>query len=119
MKTLLRFATIALFSATTAFAADENRIGTISDSNCGASHKSAIEHAGKTMSDADCTAVCVKGGAKYVFVHEGKVYNIENQDAAGLAESAGKTLKVTGTFTGDTIKITRIHVREGSRKAAS
>ena len=116
MKTLLRFATIALFSASAAFAADQKWVGTISDSNCGASHKSAIEHSGKTMSDADCTAACVKGGAKYVFVHEGKVYNIENQDAAGLAECGGKTYKVTGTITGDTLKITRIHVREGARK---
>jgi len=117
MKTLLRFATIALFSASTAFAADEKWIGTISDSNCGASHKSAIEHSGKTMSDADCIAVCVKAGAKYVFVHEGKVYNIENQDAAGLVESAGQTLKITGTMTGDTIKVTKVH--RGGHKAAS
>ena len=117
MKTLLRFATIALFSATTAFAADQTWSGKISDSNCGASHKSAIEHAGKTMSDADCTAACVKGGAKYVFVNEGKVYGIENQDVAGLAENAGKMVKLTGTMTGDTIKVTTIAA--GGKKAAS
>jgi hypothetical protein len=117
MKTLLRFATLALFAASTAFAADERFIGTISDSNCGASHKSAIEHSGKTMSDSDCAAACVKGGAKYVFVHEGKVYKIENQDAAGLAERAGTTVKITGTITGDTIKVTRVH--RGGQKAAS
>lgn len=110
MKTLLRFATIALFSASTSFAADERWMATVSDSNCGASHQSAIEHSGKAMSDADCTAACVKGGAKYVLVIDGKVYKIENQDVAGLAEAAGRKLKVSGTMTGDSVKITRVHV---------
>jgi hypothetical protein len=119
MKTLLRLATIALFSASAAFADDVRWIGEISDSNCGASHKSTIEHSGKTMSDADCTAACVKGGAKYVFVYEGKVYKIENQDASGLTEAAGKTVKISGTITGDTIKVTRVHKGLQKQKAAS
>ena len=41
--------------------------GTISDSNCKEKHP-AGEHDGKKMTDADCTGVCVKKGAKYVFV---------------------------------------------------
>ena len=37
----------------------------------------------------DCTTDCVKGDAKYVFVSNGKVYAIQNQDFGALAASAG------------------------------
>jgi len=70
--------------------------GKISDSDCGAKHKSASEHGGKAMSDHDCAVACVKGGGKYVFVTAGKVYPINNQDFNGLEEHAGHTVKLTG-----------------------
>ena len=37
--------------------------GAISDSNCNGKH-AAGEHDGKKMTEADCTNVCIKKGAK-------------------------------------------------------
>ena len=100
-----------LFATTLAFAADQTWTGTISDSDCGRSHKSAIEHAGKKLTDHDCVVACVKDhGAKYVFVSGSKVYNISNQDFAGLEEHAGHALKVSGSMSGDTITVSKIEM---------
>ena len=76
--------------------------GTISDSNCKEKHP-AGEHDGKKMTDADCTAVCVKKGAKYVFVSDGKVYQIANQSSKQIATHAGHEVELTGTMKADTI----------------
>ena len=76
--------------------------GTISDSNCKEKHP-AGEHDGKKMTQADCTAVCVKKGAKYVFVSDGKVYQIANQDSKQIATHAGHEVELTGTMKGDSI----------------
>ena len=67
--------------------------GKISDSNCKDKHP-AGEHEGKKMTDADCTGICVKKGAKYVFVSDGKVFQIANQESKQIASScrpAGRT----------------------------
>jgi len=76
--------------------------GTISDSNCKEKHP-AGEHDGKKMTEADCTAVCVKKGAKYVFVSDGKVYQIANQNSKQIASHAGHEVELTGTMKGDSI----------------
>src|SRR2546422_5745072 len=89
-----------LFSAS-AWAAERTWTGKISDSMCGASHKSTIEHSGKKMTDRDCTLACIKKGGKYVFVSKGKVYKIDNQDFASLEEHAGHTVKLTGEMAAD------------------
>ena len=68
------------------------------------------EHGKSAMSDRDCTLACVKGGGKYVFVEGGKVYNVENQDAAGLQEHAGHTVRLTGEMNGDSIKVSKIEM---------
>src|SRR6188472_1806165 len=78
--------------------------GAISDSNCNGKHP-AGEHDGKKMTDADCTAVCVKKGAKYVFVSDGKVYKIANQNSKTIAKHAGQQVELTGTMAGDTITV--------------
>jgi hypothetical protein len=81
--------------------------GKISDSMCGASHaKMSASHGG--ASDKDCTLACVKGGGKYVFVSEGKVYQISNQKAKGLQDHAGADAKITGTMKGDSITVSKI-----------
>lgn len=110
MKKILGLTTVILMSASLALAAEKTWTGKISDSKCGRSHKSAIEHAGQKLSDADCVKACVKGGGKYVFVSGGKIYNIDNQDFAALEEHAGHTVKLTGEMTGDTIKVTGIEM---------
>jgi hypothetical protein len=78
--------------------------GTISDSNCNDKHPGG-EHDGKKMTDADCTAVCIRKGAKYVFVSDGKVYKIANQNSKTIAKHAGQEVELTGTMEGDTIRV--------------
>jgi hypothetical protein len=102
---------IGLFLGVGSFAqaADETWTGKISDSGCGASHaKMAAEHADAKMTDRDCTLACVKGGGKYVFVSDEKVYKIENQDSPLLAQHAGHTVKLTGEMKGDTVTVSSI-----------
>ena len=82
--------------------AEQTWKGAISDSNCNAKHP-AGEHDGKKMTEADCTGVCVKKGAKYVFVSDGKVYQLANQSSKTIAAHAGQTVELTGTIKGDTI----------------
>ena len=90
-----------------ALAADQTWTGQISDSMCGTSHaKMMAGHPG--MSDRDCTLACVKGGGKYVFVSDGKVYNVANQDLALLQTHAGHTVRLTGEMKGDTITVSNI-----------
>ena len=76
--------------------------GAISDSNCNGKHP-AGEHDGKKMTDADCTGVCVKKGAQYVFVSDGKVFKLANQSSKQIASHAGQQVELTGTIAGDTI----------------
>ncbi len=113
---LVGLAAAMLFSAP-AWAAEQTWTGKISDSMCGASHKSAMEHGKKKMSDADCTRACVKGGAKYVLVHEGKVIPIANQDFSGLEEHAGQTVRVTGEMTDGNITVAKIEKPAPRHKA--
>jgi hypothetical protein len=96
------------------FAAEQTWTGQISDSSCGDSHKSAMEHAGKKLSAHDCAVACVKNGGKYVFVVGNKVYSIDNQTFTGLEEHAGHTVKLTGEMKGDAITVTRIAMNDKS-----
>jgi len=90
-------------------------IGQISDSRCGAVHTVAMavhtvammekhskergaEMLGKADAARECTLACVSDGGKYVFVSEGKIYEIENQGHAGLPEYAGQTVNLTGSI---------------------
>ena len=67
---------------------DQTWKGKMSDSNCKEKHP-AGEHEGKKMTDADCTTVCIKKGAKSVFVSDGKVYQLANQTSKRIATHAG------------------------------
>ena len=87
-------------------AADQTWTGKISDSMCGASHAKMIAAHGGT--DRDCTLACTKAGGKFVFVTDGKVYNIANQDDAALQTHAGHTVNLTGEMKGDTITVSKI-----------
>jgi hypothetical protein len=82
--------------------AEQTWKGAISDSNCNGKHP-AGEHDGKKMTDADCTGVCIKKGAKYVFVSDGKVFQLANQSSKQIAAHAGQQVELTGTIKGDTI----------------
>jgi hypothetical protein len=114
MKLLLSVLAVSTLLGSSAFAAEKTWVGSISDSKCGAKHMTGAEHGAK-MSNRECTEACIKGGAKYVFVSRGKVYKIDNQDYAGLAEHAGHTVKLTGDMTGDTIKVSNIVMPGGAK----
>ena len=101
----------------TTLAAEQTWTGTISDSMCGVSHK-AMGHVGKKTDAHRCAVACVKGGAKYVFVSKGKVFDIENQNLAGLEDHAGHAVKLTGNLQADkkTIKASKLVMASGSKK---
>ncbi len=89
--------------------------GEISDSMCKGKHPVG-EHEGKKMSAADCTSVCVKKGAKYVFVSEGKVYQLANQNSKTIASHAGQEVELIGQLKGDTITAAKITAPAKPRK---
>ena len=93
------------------FAAPQMWTGQISDSMCGADH-SAMAKAGMKVDPHDCTLTCVKGGAKFVFVSKGKVFDIANQDLADLTKHAGHKVKVTGDlgFDGETFTVSNVEM---------
>ena len=115
MRKALFCGVLVLSLASWAFAADQTWTGKISDSKCGATH-SSMEHDGKKLSDRECTAACIKGGAKYVFVSKGKVYNVDNQDFADLPVHAGHSVRLTGEMTGDAIKVSKIEMPASKAK---
>jgi hypothetical protein len=94
-KKLTLLAATFLVAGCMSWAAGKTIIGTVSDEHCGAKHAKASDEA------AQCVAKCVQGGAKYVLVSHGKVYQLDPQDK--FADYAGKSVKVTGTVSGTTI----------------
>lgn len=99
MKKLIWIASFA--AGLTAFAAEQTVTGVITDSMCKSNHAMMQKGATK-MSDHDCTVACVKlMGQKYVVAAGDKVFQIENQNFAGLEKNAGTTVKVTGQVSAD------------------
>ncbi len=96
-----------MVSGSMAMAAD-SWTGTVSDSNCG------VKHAAASAAAAKCVAKCVTGGAKYVLVSKGKVYSVEPQEK--FADFAGKSVKVTGTMSGDAITAETVEAAAGKKK---
>lgn len=120
MKKLLSFLLLASFTGLTGVSEEKTLTGKISDSMCGSDHTTMTkEHqkegqipgaAAQSEKDRECTLACVKSGGQYVFVSGGKVYEIDNQDYAGLQQHAGHTVKLTGQMSADgkTIKVSRV-----------
>lgn len=84
---------------TGAKAAETKMTGWISDSNCGAKNANA--------EGASCARMCIKSGAKAVFVAGEKIFTIKG-DAKAYIDHTGKELEVTGVVDGDTIEIKSI-----------
>ena len=103
MKRLALLTAVVLALSTFAWA-DHHKgaswTGTVSDSHCGTKHAEAGEKA------TGCVNGCVKGGAKYVLVADGKVYELDAQDK--FAEFAGKSVKVTGELNGSAITVASV-----------
>jgi hypothetical protein len=93
----------------------ETMKGRISDSMCNGKHMAA-EHDGKKVTDSECTAMCMKKGAKYVFVaDDGKVYKLVNQHSKQIASHAGHQVELTGEFNGDTISAEKLKMIEAPK----
>lgn len=69
--------------------------GLVSDSNCGAKHSRTSAAA------VACVKKCAAGGASYVLVSKGQVYQVTPQDK--FADFAGKRVRVHGSMSGTTI----------------
>jgi hypothetical protein len=124
MKSILRLTlaaavTVAVIGGT-ARAADQTWTGIISDSHCGAVHASDIEHGGRVTAreciigkEGDASipgCVSAKNGAKFVVVVGQKVYQVSNQDFAGLRVHAAHNVRVTGSLSGDTMTVSKIEM---------
>jgi hypothetical protein len=103
MKRILTVSLFAVLSSISVWAAKQDLTGEISDGMCGASH-TGMGDVGKNA--RECTAACVKAGAKYVLVSKGTVYAIQNQDFGALASNAGVNVRVTGDVGKDGKSIT-------------
>ena len=107
MRTLAAALAVLLLVNAHAFAAEQTWAGQISDSACNRKHESGAENV-PTPPDRECTLDCVRGGSKFVLATAGKVYQIANQDAAGLTAHAGEMVTVTGDLKGESITVSKI-----------
>lgn len=74
--------------------------GVVSDSHCGVKHAAASDGA------AHCVEHCVEGGATYVLVSGGKVYQLDAQDK--FKGMGGKSVTVKGAVKGDSITVASV-----------
>lgn len=88
-------------SAVSAVAATTTLTGVITDNMCGAKHMMP----GK--SDAECTRGCVKHGAKFAVVADGKVIVLDGKTAE-LSALAGQKATVSGELKEDTLTVTSV-----------
>ena len=99
----------AVCGSATSLRAEQTWTGAISDSACGAKHVEAAEGQGK-MPDDECTRACIRGGSLYVFVADGKVYQIANQKNEQVIAHAGHRVKLTGELKDKTITVSKIEI---------
>lgn len=100
-------ATAGLLLATAGCARDATLAGYVSDTHCGAFHVAADEH-GPPETERECTLRCVRGGAGYVIVANGRVYKIANQDHPDLPVHAGQSVRVSGRLQDGIVEISRV-----------
>lgn len=94
-----KFSLSLMFLSVTAFAGDWT--GYISDSKCGAAH------ADGSAKSVGCVKGCIKGGQEAVFVSDGKVLKIANQDKVP-AELHGQKVTIHGDLSGESVTIASI-----------
>ena len=128
MKRMLLTVSCLFLGVTLTQAAGKTWTGKISDSMCGASHKGMVSSHQKSGemkqtegkdADRECTLACIKEGAKYVFVSQGKVFEISNQNLPALEEHAGHMVKLTGDLAADgkTIEVSNITMLAKAEKS--
>ena len=110
MKQVLALTLVmAWVGAGAALAAPRTWTGKISDSQCGNNHGGEVE-------DRACTLRCIQIHYDYVFVADGKVLKIANQNFATLQQHAGHSVKLTGEQKGDAIVISKIEMPSSKSK---
>jgi hypothetical protein len=77
---------------------DTTLTGVVSDAMCGAKHSMT------SMSAADCTRMCVKGGQGFALVVGDKTYNLRG-DSAELDKYAAQKVTVKGKLKGSTVAV--------------
>jgi hypothetical protein len=113
MRKTIGIVGLAMLAIVAISAAPQTWTGQISDSHCGAKHMSM---GSQKMTARECTQMCVKGGASYVFVTGGKVFQIADQKDKQLATHAGHTVLLTGELKGDTIAVSKIEMPKAEKK---
>jgi peroxiredoxin len=89
--------------------------GEISDSNCAISHQK-VTQVHPSLNNRSCTLACIGDGAKFVFVSDGKVFKIANQNLPALTANAGYTVQLTGDLKDDTITVSKIAFLENTAR---
>jgi type 1 fimbria pilin len=80
--------------------------GVVTDTMCGAKHMM------KDKSAAECTRLCVKQGMDYGLLVGDKVYTLKGNTAA-IDKLAGERATVTGTVSGNDVKVDTIRPAGG------
>jgi hypothetical protein len=83
-------------------ASEQSHHGMVTCSRCGAKHSAAL---GKSA--ADCVRICVAGGATFSLVDGEQTYVLDGDNSL-LKKSAGRRVRVVGTMSGKTIKVSSI-----------
>ncbi len=107
----MKLSLLSLLFCLPGIAAQQTWTGQITDSMCGANHNAMSS--GKTVDPHDCTVMCTKGGSKFAFVSNGKVFDIANQNFGDLTKHAGHTVTLTGDLGSDgkTITAAKVEVK--------
>jgi hypothetical protein len=102
MKKMLACLMISLaICAIPAMAATSTLTGVITDDMCGKTHMTP----GKT--DADCTRACVKHGAKFAVMADGKLYVLAGKSSE-VSALAGQKATVSGELKGNTMNVVSV-----------
>lgn len=88
--------------------------GQIGDSRCAGGHAHASAEL-KNLTDRDCVHRCVLMGAHYVFVAQGVVYPIRNQDFVDLMRFAGRDVQLEGEMRQNMLTVVRVRPLTVSR----
>jgi FlaA1/EpsC-like NDP-sugar epimerase len=62
----------------------------------------------KGMSDAECVRACIKSGANWALLSDGKIYLLEGGDKTKLNDLAGKRVTLTGEVSGTNIAVKQL-----------
>jgi anaerobic selenocysteine-containing dehydrogenase len=103
-------AALVLAASACARTSEDTLAGYISDAHCGAFHVASDEH-GPPETERECTLRCVRGGAGYVIVSNGRVYKIANQDHPDLPVHAGQMVRVTGHLRDGIVEVARLEAQ--------